>query len=357
VFDTYWRFAHERQRIFFRRLLGQPRPWTADWILESYRFTNVYRASDRVSQYLIGKVIPGSYACSEDVFFRTILFKIFNRIDTWERLTDSVDEPHVDSFNIDRYAQALNAIHARGGKLYSAAYIMPSPPFGLSRKHLNHLSLLKMMLDAELPRRLADARTMSEAYLLFLNFPSIGPFLAFQYVIDANYSELLNFSEQDFVIAGPGAIDGISKCFTDTDCLSSEGVIRAMAEMAEQQFERLALPFLSLWGRPLQLIDCQNLFCEVAKYSRLAHPTVQGSLGRARIKQTYHLDPKPIEWQFPSRWGLDPTPVWEPLASLDRRDVLNVSSGQIAMQSAAIVRSQQAEHTTPGDNCSLPLLW
>jgi hypothetical protein len=52
VFDTYWRFAAERQEIFIRRIAGSPPPWTADPILREFKFTNAYRASDRLSQYL-----------------------------------------------------------------------------------------------------------------------------------------------------------------------------------------------------------------------------------------------------------------------------------------------------------------
>src|SRR5262249_19705925 len=57
VYDTYWRFAAERQRIYFCRLKGQAPPWTDDLVLRAYKFTNAYRASDRVSQYLIRRVI------------------------------------------------------------------------------------------------------------------------------------------------------------------------------------------------------------------------------------------------------------------------------------------------------------
>src|SRR4051812_26195126 len=57
VFDSYWRFAAERQAIFFRRIEGARAPWTNDPILGTYKFTNAYRASDRVSQYLIRSVI------------------------------------------------------------------------------------------------------------------------------------------------------------------------------------------------------------------------------------------------------------------------------------------------------------
>lgn len=41
----------------------------------------------------------------------------------------------------------------------------------------------------------------------------LGSFLAYQYTIDMNYSPYINFSENDFVKAGIGAIRGIKKCF------------------------------------------------------------------------------------------------------------------------------------------------
>jgi len=56
VFDTYWKFACERQSMFFRRLEGLL-PWTHDPILATFRFTNPYRAADRVSQFLIREVV------------------------------------------------------------------------------------------------------------------------------------------------------------------------------------------------------------------------------------------------------------------------------------------------------------
>src|SRR5713226_7864614 len=88
VFDTFWRFAFERQEVFFRRVAALPAPWTRDPVLRSYRFTNVYRAADRVSQYLIRRVIYEGDQSEEEVFFRTLLFKIFNKIETWEILQE-----------------------------------------------------------------------------------------------------------------------------------------------------------------------------------------------------------------------------------------------------------------------------
>ena len=92
VYDAFWRFAAERQNIYMKRVQGLPRPWTDDPILDTYKFTNCYRASDRVSQYLIRNVIYRGDQSAKEVFFRTILFKMFNRIETWEWLNVELDE-------------------------------------------------------------------------------------------------------------------------------------------------------------------------------------------------------------------------------------------------------------------------
>jgi hypothetical protein len=126
-------------------------------------------------------------------------------------------------------------------------------------------------------------------------------------LIDLNYAAALGFSEMDFVVPGPGARDGIRKCFgRPADGIEPE-VIRYMAESQEQHLTRLGLHFGGLRGRPLQLIDCQNLFCEVDKYARAAHPEVAGISGRTRIKQAYRRDAAPLTAWFPPKWGLNGT--------------------------------------------------
>ncbi|MCI0525851.1 MAG: hypothetical protein L0Y56_00155, partial [Nitrospira sp.] len=86
VYNFYWYLATERQNIFFRKLGGSGPPWTNDPILQEYKFTNAYRASDRVSQYLIRNVIYEGDQSPEEVIFRIVLFKVFNKIETWELL-------------------------------------------------------------------------------------------------------------------------------------------------------------------------------------------------------------------------------------------------------------------------------
>jgi len=305
VFETYWRFAFERQEIFYRRVAGDPQPWTDDDILRMFRFTNVYRASDRVSQYLIRHVIYEGQQTTDEIFFRVFLFKIFNRIETWERLVERLRWPTWESFDFHRYDRLLSELMQRGERIYSAAYIVPPPNLGRVRKHSNHLMLLTMMMQERLPDRLAAAPSLREVFELLRSYPSFGDFLAFQFAIDLNYGPFLDFSEMDHVVAGPGARSGIRKAFADTAGLSDEDVIRAVTEHAAREFESRDLPFQSLWGRALNLIDCQNLFCEVDKYARVAHPTAAG-LGRTRIKRRFDT-PKghPEQW-YPPKWGISP---------------------------------------------------
>ena len=304
VFDTYWRFAAKRQALFMQRARGIAPPWTDDPVLSAHRFTNAYRAADRVSQYLIRHITYEGPQTSEEVFFRTLLFKLFNRIETWEELVGKLGSLNWKRYDFARYARILDAVLARKQTIYSAAYIMPSPSFGNARKHRNHLRLLEFMMREGAPKRIAKAKSLREVYELLRKFPSLGNFLAFQFAIDLNYSEVINFSEMEFVVAGPGASDGIRKCFADTAGFDESEIIRIVNEMAESEFDRLGLTFQTLWGRQLQLIDCQNLFCEVGKYSRVVHPQFMGVSGRTRIKQKFSPKDTPLPQWYPPKWQL-----------------------------------------------------
>jgi hypothetical protein len=309
VFDTYWRFAVERQEVFLRRLEGRPAPWTEDPILSIHKFTNPYRACDRVSQYLIRNVIYRSDlpADEPEVFFRTLLFKLFNKIETWELLEREFGAVTFRDYQFERYDRVLGRAMQSGMRIYSAAYIMPpgGSAFGHPAKHQNHLRLLERMMADGLAQRLSKMKAMQPAFELLRSYPTMGDFLAYQFVTDINYSEVTDFSEMEFVVPGPGARDGLRKCFVNTAGLNEAELIRLVADMQEREFERLGLKFRSLWGRRLQLIDCQNLFCEVDKYARVAHPDISGLSGRTRIKQKFRATGElPQPW-FPPKWGIN----------------------------------------------------
>lgn len=308
VYDSYWKFAVLRQDVFFSKIEKNKFPWTNDPILSKHRFTNAYRASDRVSQYLIKEVIynPNLSDSPKEVLFRILLFKLFNKIETWELLKKNIEDITYENFDFKKYDAILSNAMDHKKTIYSAAYIMPPVrSFGHSRKHSNHLELIDYIIKNDTAKKLMDTNKMQHAFDIIKEFPGLGNFLAYQILIDINYSNILNFSESEFVVPGPGALGGISKCFTDTGGLSNVEIIKFMTDRQEMEFERLGLTFKTLWGRSLQLIDCQNLFCEVDKYARVKHPEIKGDSDRSRIKQVYKFNSKPIDYWFPPKWELN----------------------------------------------------
>ena len=306
VYDTYWKFATERQNIFFNRI-NEEAILTNDKILSEYKFTNAYRASDRVSQYLIKNIIYNYSQDPKEVLFRILLFKTFNKIETWELLEKRIGNIEYKTFDFDSYNQILTKLMNSGTSIYSGAYIMTSGRsfFGYSKKHRNHLKLIEYIIEDGLLEKIISCENMKDLFVLLKSYPTIGDFLAYQYCIDINYSEICDYDEMDFVKPGPGALDGIKKCFSDFGEFNEVDLIKLVTDRQEVEFNRLNLDFKNLWGRRLQLIDCQNLFCEVDKYSRVAHPNIEGLSGRKRIKQVFKPKNSPINYWYPPKWEIN----------------------------------------------------
>src|SRR5207245_11544279 len=111
--------------------------------------------------------------------------------------------------------------------------------------------------------------------------------------------------EPDYARPRPGVRDRIRKFILSLGVWNDVEIIKYVADHQEQEFERLGITFRSLWGRRLQLVDCQSLFCEVDKYARMAHPGVMGLSGRTRIKQLYSVSEAPLDYWYPPKWGLN----------------------------------------------------
>ncbi len=305
VFDTYWKFAALRQEIFFGRFRNLPRPWTNDEVLNTFKFCNTYRASDRASQYLIKNVIYNGRQEEEELIFRILLFRIFNKIETWEYLQDRLGEVRFSTFNFDVYSRFLQNALDGGQPIYTNAYMScANKAFGYDKKHQNHLALIqRMAMKDRIADKIVSAKSLEDVFSALVDYPLIGNFMAYQLTIDINYSEVINYSENDFTIAGPGSERGIKKCFTDTEGKSNAYIIQWMRENQEREFHRLGISFQPLWGRPLHAIDCQGLFCETDKYSRAAFPELKSD--RKRIKARFQPNPIRIEYFYPPKWKIN----------------------------------------------------
>ena len=113
-------FCGRAPEIFFRRLNGIAGELTNDPVLQGFKFTNAYRASGP------GQPIPNKNVIYRDdlpsdetnVFFRILLFKLFNKIETWTTLEKEVGPITWETLS---FAGAYDAVLARE-MTYGTAY-------------------------------------------------------------------------------------------------------------------------------------------------------------------------------------------------------------------------------------------
>jgi hypothetical protein len=128
-----------------------------------------------------------------------------------------------------------------------------------------------------------------------------------QHLTDLNYSSVINFDENDFIVPGPGCLRGIQKCFglPQVSVEEAQAVIYNFVDEQEAYFEGLGHKPVTLFGRKLHAIDIQNCFCETDKYARVAHPEFNGPKKNERIKQKFEATGRPLPAPFfPPKWNL-----------------------------------------------------
>lgn len=314
----YW--MCERMNIFWRKYNGEQAPWTDDDILRNFKFTNVYRCLDRVSQYLLSRVIyNGKEYEPEDMFFRILLFKHFNKNETWDLLEKEFGDITYET-GLENIAKFLDKVVDSGDTIYGNAYIVNCffyqyPQYkhitGMS-KHRAHFRIFEdeIFQNGHLYDFL-EAKTFEDLYWVFKNMKIYGDFTAQQYCIDLNYSPLFNFSENDFVITGPGSLKGIGWTFDGASGKRYDYV--GTIKWVHDNFERLMGDFCEKTGmkwNPLPwepvptLTNLQNCFCETSKFAKGLGASFNKGRNE-RIKHTYEKSPKKIEFVFPPKWNAE----------------------------------------------------
>jgi hypothetical protein len=304
VYRAYWTFAAKRQQAFLARTAGAAPPWTDDAVIGRFKFTNAFRASDRVSQFLIRDVIYQPDFTADDTLARIVFFRLFSKISTWRELERTLGPVRRRTVSSPRLAPALEALQAKG-PIYTSAFILcANDAYGYRRKFMNHIALVRHMFAGRaLPTAVARARKLEDVYRALLAYPLIGPFMAYQLAIDINYSELVDFDEDDFTVAGPGAERGIRKVFPTAERRDLRPIIDWMTANQAEEARRVGVAAPTLFGRLLHAVDCQNLFCELDKYARVAFPELKSN--RSRIKTSFTPTSEPLALFYPPKWRIN----------------------------------------------------
>lgn len=313
IFYLYW--ICERQSIFWKRLKNEEYPWTDDVILRDNKFTNVYRIQDRESQFLISNVIYNERGInndydSEDIFWRILLFRHFNKTETWKLLEDKFGDITLD-VKFDDIIKFLD----ENKDVYNKAYMLTS---SFTRKsYSEYAGMNKYHAYFEIFRReifnngyiyeILSAKSLEDLYNKLRKITAFGEFISMQLAIDLNYSLLFNFDENDFIKAGLGAIRGIERTFKIGGKPNYEEIIKWVHDNLDNLFEEYkeyGFVFEPIPNRKPTLIDLQNCFCETGKYLKTLSPNKDKD-GEYHMSHKYYNKNKPsIEYAFPSKWQI-----------------------------------------------------
>ena len=268
----FWWFMAERHEIFRRRMLFQQLPpWTRDPILATVRFTNVYRELDRVTRYVIQRIVSRR-ASKRDVFWNVLVFRFFNWIPTYEAL-GGFQPP--GAWQPRRVVKTLVARQRQGLQVFTGAYMVQAigsrPGVGGKVELIVHrrLEWVRHRLDSFF-KILKAQPTMDAAHEVLCQIPGIAAFNAYELVTDLCYHQaVLPFSEDDWVNPGPGALKGLRALGPRihwTDDLARE----AIGQLCQAQAQGFHEAGATLNGPPLTLRNIEHSLCEYSKYVRAA---------------------------------------------------------------------------------------
>lgn len=278
--------------------------WTTDPILANYKFCNTFRVLDRVSQYIITEVIEKGPQRREEITFRVLLFSTYTNIRTYEILRKKINPFTWEAYKRADYEKVLRGLYDNGITIYTGAYQKPAPELGFAENFMNHLAFLEVLMQ-ELPAQLRDAKYIADIFDYLRTFKSMGDFTAYQLILNLSYSNVMNFSEYDFVEICIGSRRGLKRCFSQTIPRSVEvDLVRWMQMTQHEHFQRLGIEFNGLGPDhlPMMLCDIEHMLCELDKYIRqctnksMGRPfTPSGTLPKLRL---------PKAWSIKSRHAL-----------------------------------------------------
>lgn len=296
--ERFFAYAVERETIRIKRSRGDARPWTQDPILQAFRFCNVHREDDKVTQWFRVNV-RDPLRDKPEVLLATAIFRWFNLIAVGEAVfvQKTVFEDGKTAFEMflktGDVSHIENAIYAYCGKgpYITGSYMVSSPPGFKKVPGLCHVidkfNTEKRMVDRwpggevvfdwrEMAAALLDTDghfALEHVWRWLHQFSYQGDFNSFELVTDLRHTALLENAPDILTWAnpGPGARRGLNVMYgRDYD----KGVPKA--QLIEEM--RLLLKAAKkLWPKRIEGVktqtwemrDVEHTLCETSKYMRV----------------------------------------------------------------------------------------
>lgn len=266
-------------------------PLTADPVLGQYRFCNVFRELDRVTQWVDWN-IRRPFADHPDLWMMLAIARYINWPPTLQYLMNRGELkcdfnawpnnggqglPHF-AFSPEELGRALDHWSATGAKVYTGAYVIgaESNPKAewyswTKQQYIARIVLGRLWEDRESWSALngETGHTLEQVWGWFQQprYIGWGPFMAYQVVVDMRHTRLLRDARDinTWAALGPGSRRGLNR-LAGRPAEASLSQAQGLAEMREiwEEQDRWRAP----WVPPIELSDIQNSLCETDKLLR-----------------------------------------------------------------------------------------
>jgi len=252
----YW--INERHRIYLNRQKGQPKPWTADPILQQYKFTNAFRQLDTGTVWLTEYFIKPYWHGADLLLFNIAWYRLFNWIGTGSVVG------YIGHWNRPSFVEVLKKHRAAGNQVFTNAHMTHG------EKGRDKIETMADAMNVLWDQRQAfyllarESKSLEKVFKEIIQIRSIGKFIGYEIITDLRHTPILNDATDIMTWAnpGPGAKRGMYRL---REHLPADGIL------GMQHLLQISPNFIQPHVPTLEMRDIEHSLCEFDKYMRVFH--------------------------------------------------------------------------------------
>lgn len=278
---VYW--ITEREKIRIAKEAGQPKPWTDDIILQSYRFCNVHREDDKVTRW-IAENLREKNLDNPHLWFIMCVARLINLPACLEELKKTLPDA-VCPWNQGAFVACLHSRRKAGLPMFNGAYIVSTNGRSMDKAQYVAQYVLTPLWDKGTELRPRDRVTLASWAELLGENMGMGTFMSGQVVADLKYVLTCPLSKaldwRTWAAPGPGSKRGLNRVFRrHPNSPWGKHWLSSLQELLGRNIESATTSLGTQLKASLHAQDLQNCLCEFDKYERILH-------GEGRPKQKY----------------------------------------------------------------------
>lgn len=307
------KFVVDRYRVHKRKDVKRlPVPWTNNPVIQEFKFTNVRREHDRQTKHLIEQIAMNENLTIEDKIVNCFMFRCWNN---WDTLKD-FGFPYSSKLVYNpMLKEKVRPIYEHLSKndperlWWSNAYNQGGTKSAWKFPEMDLSKVLEDKIEKEydialrpfhvgvwlgkenIVKKLLTAKDQQECFEIIKSIKGFSDFLAYQVFVDLTYIPEFPFSENEFVVAGPGCKRGLDLIFEDKGGMNYEECMFWLRDSINEAglFERPELEEfddgfpdyqpnklfsdLPKYDRKMNVMSIENCMCELSKYVKAVNGT------------------------------------------------------------------------------------